>query len=337
MTLSSISREAAGVPVGAATARAYVPAWVADFTRGGMPAGCSFARASGARVIEAGGQAAVVAANTPRFDHDPDSGAPLGLLMENAATNYFLNSAAPVSQSCALAAGTYTLWVDGGSCTVSAGSASGSGFGTATADNPVTFSITAAGSVDMVVGGSPGHVQCEGGAFATSRIATGGSATTRDADTLVMQSLGGMAFNQEGGTFVVAFRLGAASVLSQRLLELSTGSYENRMVAGFAGTTNCRLQVCNGGAWVADVIAGSVAVGQSIRFACRYNRDNTYAACFNGGSVATGGGALPAGGFVDMAMGNGLYTSSFGLCGHLQRIAYFPRCMNDSELEMLSR
>jgi hypothetical protein len=53
----------------------------------------TFTRASIATYFDAGGTLRTAAANEPRFDHDPATGASLGLLLENFGTNFLLHSA----------------------------------------------------------------------------------------------------------------------------------------------------------------------------------------------------------------------------------------------------
>ena len=53
----------------------------------------SFTRASVATVVNSEGLIEVVAPDTPRFDHDPGTGAPKGLLLEESRTNTLLQSA----------------------------------------------------------------------------------------------------------------------------------------------------------------------------------------------------------------------------------------------------
>lgn len=60
---------------------------VLDFTSGTLPAGIQFSRASSATVVNASGVQVTVPADVPRFDHDPQTGAPLGLLIEQSAEN----------------------------------------------------------------------------------------------------------------------------------------------------------------------------------------------------------------------------------------------------------
>lgn len=109
-----------------------------------------------------------------------------GVLAEGPATNYARNSAAPASQTTGvLPAGTYTLWVEGaGSCTVSANTAEGTGFGTADAEGYITFVITKTGTVNLKVKGDLTLLQLEGSPFPTSYIPTTRSSASRTADIL---------------------------------------------------------------------------------------------------------------------------------------------------------
>ena len=123
-------------------------------------------------------------ANTLRLDT-------AGLLIEEARTNQLLNSTAPATQTTgSLANATYQLWVNGaGSATMSAGTATGCGTGTATQGFPVTFTTTGtAGTCVVTVTGtlyafqleSVGTENAQSGG--TSLIVTTGSTGTRNAD-----------------------------------------------------------------------------------------------------------------------------------------------------------
>lgn len=65
-----------------------------DFTSGVLPPGVTFARASLGSYCSSAGQIAAAPIDAPRFDHDRQTHAPLGLLIEPAATNLLLQSAA---------------------------------------------------------------------------------------------------------------------------------------------------------------------------------------------------------------------------------------------------
>lgn len=196
-----------------ATPADELPVWSIDFTRQSpASAGLSFNRASTAGYYDAFGNWVTALSNTLRVAHHPATGLPRGFLCEESRTNYLLNSSSPASQTLALSAGTYTLWLEGtGSCTCTAGTAVGSGFGTATALAPVTFTLTTAGSVSFALVGSVSRFQCENGTFATSFITTISSAATRAADICHMAL--GSHFNEAEGTFVLSAEIGQNMVL----------------------------------------------------------------------------------------------------------------------------
>jgi hypothetical protein len=64
-----------------------------DFTRDVLPPELVFARSSPATYVDATGVLQSVPGDVPRFDHDPVSGAPLGLLIEPAGRNLLKYSA----------------------------------------------------------------------------------------------------------------------------------------------------------------------------------------------------------------------------------------------------
>jgi hypothetical protein len=63
-----------------------------DLLSGSLDSRVTFTRASGATRFNASGVLETVATNVPRFDHDPVTLAPRGLLIEGARTNSLLNS-----------------------------------------------------------------------------------------------------------------------------------------------------------------------------------------------------------------------------------------------------
>jgi hypothetical protein len=87
----------------------------------------------------------------------------LGLLVEQAHTNYLANSGAPATQTTpSLGTGTYILWVNGsGSATMSAGTATGCGTSASTQGTKVTVTITVAGTCVVTVAGSLNEFQLE--------------------------------------------------------------------------------------------------------------------------------------------------------------------------------
>lgn len=64
-----------------------------SFVAGTMPGAVTFTRGSTATYFDATGTLQTVSGNTPRFDNDPVTHAPLGLLIEESRTNLWLQSA----------------------------------------------------------------------------------------------------------------------------------------------------------------------------------------------------------------------------------------------------
>lgn len=67
---------------------------VMDFTKGQLPSGVAFSRASPATALSQHGDIVQLSANQPRFDHNPVTGAPLGLLLEASQQNLLTYSSA---------------------------------------------------------------------------------------------------------------------------------------------------------------------------------------------------------------------------------------------------
>jgi len=132
------------------------------------------ARATVGMAVDSGGNWTSFAANQPRITN-------LGLLVEEARTNLFLNSQAPATQTITVANGSvYTVSVYGNATLTLSGAATG----TVTQGNPLTFTASTT-SLTVTVSGAGGsfqNAQVELGAWATSPIVTAGASATRAID-----------------------------------------------------------------------------------------------------------------------------------------------------------
>jgi hypothetical protein len=79
--------------LGAVAPGAGLAPYSLDFMSGSLPAGLTFTRASPGTYTDVAGVLRTAPANTPRFDYDPVTHAPRGLLIEEARTNVCLQSA----------------------------------------------------------------------------------------------------------------------------------------------------------------------------------------------------------------------------------------------------
>jgi hypothetical protein len=186
-----------------------VPAFHLDFTTGQAIERISgrlgtFTRPSSVKRAWDGSQFAEFAADVPALQRDPVTGL-WGYLHEPAATNLYLNSATPATQSIAVSAVQYTLSFYGtGTLTLSGASTAGPLVGTGAEPNRVSLTFTpSAGTLTLTLTGSISRPQLETGPVATSPIVTTGSAVTRNADTWTWTgSQFSDWYNQAGGVFV---------------------------------------------------------------------------------------------------------------------------------------
>lgn len=166
--------------------------------------GVTFTRSTTATYFGADGTLQTAAINKPRFEYDPVSLRPLGLLIEGARANILLNSDAGVTQSVTVSATVYTLSFYGtGTVTLSGSSTAGPLVGTG--DNTrVTLTFTpTAGTLTLTVSGTVTKWQLEAGAFATSYIPTTASSATRGADVASMTGANFSSWFNTSGVFVV--------------------------------------------------------------------------------------------------------------------------------------
>lgn len=204
----------------------------------------TYTRTGNASIINSSGVMTTVAANAPRFDFDPVTLAPVGLIVEGAGTNLISNSASPATQSVTVSATAYTLSFYGTGTVVLSGAASAIVVGTGAYPTRTTFTFTpTAGTLTLTITGTVQWANLETGTRATSWIpGTGGGGNQRNADVAVVSGTNfSNVYNPTEGTLVVdlAITNAGATGASGRAGTISTaGGNTNRVVDMFYSTTN---------------------------------------------------------------------------------------------------
>lgn len=213
---------------------------------------------------------------------------------------------------------------------------------TATASNASTafvhsgiwLTTTVGLAVDITIRiGSP---QLELGAFATSVIPTTGTAATRAADVAVMTGTNFSSwYRQDEGTFYVE---GSCSNFANSPIFVipHNGTSNNYLTSPIMTTGgNGRISgVVSGVSWTNITTANSVAVNTTAKVSATY-RASDQATCLNGGAVATGTNtSLPA--VTTLNIGTWRTGAGNSINGHIRRIAYYPRRLANTELQLLT-
>ena len=296
-----------------------------------FPSGWSFARASAGLAQRVDGSWVSFASDEPRVTDR-------GLLVEEARTNLFLNSAAPATQSVALTVGTYTLtvWGSSGSVTSSAGTATGSGYGAAAASVAGTaqvLTITGNGTVTFTVSGTPLYVNVEAGAYGTSPIVTAGASVTREADVASVSALS--ALMTPPCTVIASADLFNLDAVARVLVELNEGTGTGNRTNMQRNASNAAAVIASSGG-AAQTVALSVAGKTGARTLSMGLRlqATTYNAVADG-VMGTETAWTPPVGLAKISFGTTGFAGGI-MRGYVKRARIFPRALTDAEMQALT-
>lgn len=287
--------------------------------------GFGFSRVGHGRGQNADGSWTTFASDTPRRTDK-------GLLIEEARTNLFLNSATPATQTIVLATGTWalTVWGSSGGVSVAAATAAGSGFGAVTASPGGAtrlLTISLAGTVIVTVTGVPDFVQLEAGGFATSPIPTGGAQATRGADVAVLTGLGSLLAEPYGLT--VEVEISAIDGANRRFITVSSGVEAVRLSLARAASNGAGLYPAGGVGGASSFVAGKTGA-RVISIAGRVRPGSLRAAV--DGVLATEYAQTPPVGLNQIIFGAGVDGLNVGHCV-LRRVGIRPGDLTDAELQ----
>lgn len=296
-------------------------------------------RGSVATYFDQNGVMQTVSGNAPRFDYDPNTHTPLGLLIEEARTNLLLNSATLGTQSVTTTATATTLSFYGTGTVTMSGTFAGSLVGTGPFPARVSQTFTpTAGTLTLTVTGSVLNAQLEAGAFATSYIPTTGASVTRNGEFYDITPLGTwyaagngtMATDWMSNNYATAgggtFRLDDGTANNSHQMQLSASSPYQAQAASTvaaAGAYSGNLQTIGFGAVNRAAMAWQPPGGVA----------GTVAAV-NGAIVAGAGGTGPLpSGLTRLRIGcNGTGVARV-INGWMRRVRYWNRVLDNPELQ----
>jgi hypothetical protein len=293
----------------------------------------TFTRASNATDFSSAGLLTTEGNDVARFDFNPLTLQPRGLLIEGARTNLLLNSATLSTQDITVTAVAHTLSFYGtGSITLS-GAATGTLNGAGAFPNRATLTFTpSAGTLTVTVTGSVLNAQCEVGAFASSWIPTTGAAATRAADSAIISNLASIGFNPLEGTILAEIEMMHVSGVTNRVVEIGA-DVGNRF--GIENDTSAAMKAPCLSASIVQSNEGTRVVSPLtvVRAAAAYQQNNFGLAVNGLATEPDTSGLLPAS-FTEMRIGQGYDANS--LFGWLRRIVYIPTRLPNAQLQALT-
>jgi hypothetical protein len=300
----------------------------------------AFTRSTTGTFIGSNGLIQSAAINAPRFDYNPTTLAPLGLLMEEGRTNLFLNSlidgTSLSTQTVTVSAVSYTLSFYGtGTITLAGASvAVVTGTGVYPSRRTLTFTPTAGALICTVVG-SVQYAQIETGTFATSFIPTAGATVVRGADAASITGANFTSFYNasEGSLFTSGDWFGISG--NDYWAALDSASNQNG-VGLQSDSFGANLgSVRSGGAVQASMNIGTLTANVVYNMAIAY-KVNDFAACRNGGTVVTDNAGVVPVSVTRLAIGDGLAPSGNTLNGHVRQITYYNTRLPNATLQDLT-
>jgi hypothetical protein len=277
------------------------------------------------------------AVNVPRFDYDPVTLAPRGLLIEGQRTNLLLNSdilgTNLSTQSVSVTAQSYTISFYGTGTITLSGAAIQVVTGTGAYPSRRTLTFTAtAGVLLCTVIGTVQYAQLEASLFASSFIPTAGASVTRAADSAVMTGTNFSSwYNAVEGTFVAS--ASTDSTASARgVYAASDGTNNNRIY--FSVTTNAEHLIVTSSVTQANISITSVVSDNTVfRDAFAYVQDNA-----NG---STNGILGTPDTVVKLPVVNQFRLGARGdntirLDGRIRTITFYPQRLTDGQLQALT-
>ena len=296
----------------------------------------AFTRASTGTYFDSAGVMQTAAINAPRWDYDPVTLAPRGLLLEDQRTNLLLNSATLSTQSVTVTAQAYTLSFYGTGTITKSGTATGALVGTG-ANQRVSQAFTpTAGSLTLTVTGTVSNAQLEITDTPTSYIPTAGVTVTRAIDVCAIPPANmGFFTGAPGGSWFAEFDFFDNTPSNPRIIGRPDflGGLASLQLDG----ARCVRQFDG----IASTATGSAAPGvNTVARAVSTWATGQAKVCANGGAIitsaalTTGYGTFTTSGVRFLSVGAAL--SAENTSGHIRRVSYWPRVLSDAEMQSVT-
>ena len=169
--------------------------------------------------------------------------------------------------------------------------------------------------------------QLEAGAFPTSYIPTTSAAVTRSADSAVVTPISSF-YNASEGTLFAEYRTGAGTPVAAALV-IDDGTNDNR-VGLFLATAQVAIAASFTSFGTITPTANTV-----FKSAIGY-KANDHAASANGAAVTTNTAVGVPSGLTTLGIGAEAGGTFAQPCGHIRKIAYYPRRLSNALLQSLT-
>lgn len=325
-----------------------LPSLALDFTTGSLDPRVTFTRTGNtATVTNSSGVITAINADLPRFDYNPVTLAPRGLLIEEARTNLLLNSVIAgtnlSTQTVTVTAAAHTISFYGTGQIVLSGAHSATIVGTGAYPTRTTLTFTpTAGSLTVTVTGTVQFAQLELGLFASSFIPTDATTKTRNADTVSMTGTNFSSwFVDAQGTFVpwLDTMQTKGNVTDCVIIELfNSGALNNRRSSIInAATGNLIFRSVNNAGTITDVNVNSAATANPSKIAGSYNTSTTtIAESVNASTVASRNTASTPTGINTLNIGRGRNNNAY-LNQCISKLLFYPQQLTNAEIQAFSK
>jgi hypothetical protein len=303
-----------------------------DFLSGTLDPLITFSRITVGTYFDAAGVMQTAAIGEARFDHDPFTHAPRGLMVEALRTNLFLNNSAPVSQGITVTAQAYTLSFYGeGSITLSgAHSATLNGTGVYPSRAVLTFTPTAGTLTLTVVNTSMSLAQLEAGGCVSSAIATAGASVQRAPDNVNVTGTNFSSwYNQAAGAYLFDGDVISANA-NAYLCVINDSTTSNRWAGYFTNVSQINGLVNVAG--VASNIPLTPVVPVSLKYAITIEAGRAANSANGSAPNASAPAAAPV--CTQLNIGNGLNGSY--MMGWVRSWSYWATPKTNAELQEIT-